>query len=87
MGHPCGSRVRVFVMTFVPECGSGATDDDAASAQAGERKTGPVYPKADSPLWYRCPEMLPYSAFIRAIIFLFAAFSLRFRRSLGFSKC
>jgi hypothetical protein len=28
-----------------------------------------------------------YSAFIRAIIFLFAAFSLRFRRSLGFSKC
>lgn len=28
-----------------------------------------------------------YSAFIRAIIFLFAAFSFRFRRSLGFSKC
>jgi hypothetical protein len=26
-------------------------------------------------------------AFIRAIIFLFAAFSFRFRRSLGFSKC
>jgi hypothetical protein len=28
-----------------------------------------------------------YSAFIRAIIFLFAAFSFRLRRSLGFSKC
>lgn len=50
-------------------------------------KPAPVFPMADSPLWYRCPEMLPYSAFIRAIIFLFAAFSLRFRRSLGFSKC
>ena len=32
-------------------------------------------------------RMWRYSAFIRAIIFLFAAFSLRFRRSLGFSKC
>jgi hypothetical protein len=31
--------------------------------------------------------MKSYSAFIRAIIFLFAAFSFRFRRSLGFSKC
>jgi hypothetical protein len=28
-----------------------------------------------------------YSAFMRAIIFLFAAFSFRLRRSLGFSKC
>ena len=71
-------------MTFVRRCGSDVTDDDVASAQAGERETGPM---ADFPLWYRCPEMLPYSAFIRAIIFLFAAFSLRFRRSLGFSKC
>jgi hypothetical protein len=32
-------------------------------------------------------SMRPYSAFMRAIIFLFAAFSFRFRRSLGFSKC
>ena len=32
-------------------------------------------------------ESSPYSAFIRAIIFLFAALSFRFRRSLGFSKC
>lgn len=42
----------------------------------------------DFPLWYRCSEKArPYSAFIRAIIFLFAAFSFRLRRSLGFSKC
>jgi len=72
-------------MTFVPDVGSGAIDDDAASAQAGERETGIKWPI--SRFGYRCPEMLPYSAFIRAIIFLFAAFSLRFRRSLGFSKC
>jgi hypothetical protein len=32
-------------------------------------------------------RMKRYSAFIRAIIFLFAAFSFRLRRSLGFSKC
>jgi hypothetical protein len=76
-------------MTFVPDVRVWfATDDDSASAQAGERETGPGAARmADFPLWNRCPEMLPYSAFIRAIIFLFAAFSLRFRRSLGFSKC
>ncbi len=50
-------------------------------------KPAPGCDGADFPLWYRCPDLLPYSAFIRAIIFLFAAFSLRFRRSLGFSKC
>jgi hypothetical protein len=58
--------------------------DDGASAQAGERETGgrPI-----SRFGTDAPNDLLYSAFIRAIIFLFAAFSLRLRRSLGFSKC
>ncbi len=53
-----------------------------ARAPEGERETDP---RSISRFACRRPE--PYSAFIRAIIFLFAAFSFRLRRSLGFSKC
>lgn len=52
-------------------------------APEGERETG----RGRSPALLSMAGTFPYSAFIRAIIFLFAAFSFRFRRSLGFSKC
>ena len=68
------------------------------SAQAGNGKPARAVPWGDridrltAYPWFPAlvpmlGESSPYSAFIRAIIFLFAALSFRFRRSLGFSKC
>lgn len=70
-------------MTSFPESGCG-------SVEAGRIRGRPDRPRHGFILF---PLVVPnfgegpYSAFIRAIIFLFAAFSLRLRRSLGFSKC
>jgi len=89
MDHPCGSRVRVFEMAFASGgVGFAVTDAGAASAQGGDWETGPglrwgPISRLDTDVRRSCL----YSAFIRAIIFLFAALSFRLRRSLGFSKC
>ena len=72
-----GARIHV---------GNGFTSGGAGGNEVPAQEANGKPARAGLPRVLR-PRMRRYSAFIRAIIFLFAAFSFRLRRSLGFSKC
>src|SRR5439155_25956270 len=72
-----GARIRV---------GNGCTSGGAGGSEVPTQEANGKPAHAGLPPVLQ-PRMTRYSAFIRAIIFLFAALSFRLRRSLGFSKC
>jgi len=82
--RPFGRALDSVVLVRVGNgCASGIAGSDGRRAQeANGKPAGAGFPSCS---FHR--EGNQSSAFIRAIIFLFAAFSFRFRRSLGFSKC
>ncbi len=71
-----GARIQ-FGNGFFRGCGP------LEAGPGGKRETG----LGRLPAWLFSSARLYSAAFMRAIIFRFAAFSFRFFRSLGFSKC